>query len=414
MSAEVTRLENGLRIVSESRRSVETVAIGVWVDVGARFETQEQNGLTHCLEHMLFKGTKTRSARDIAFEIEAVGGHMNAYTSRDNTTYYARVLKGDMGLAVDLLADLVLNSVCDAEELEREKEVILQEIGQTLDTPDDIVFDHLQSVAFKGQAIGRTILGEVETVRAFRRENLLAFLDQHYLASNIVISAVGNLDHDELVAMVTEKFANLKSGKREAPEKAHFVGGAHLENRPLEQLHFTLGWPGVSYHDDRYYAHQLYSTILGGGMSSRLFQEVRESRGLAYSIYSFSSSHAETGLFGIYAGTSPDMVEGLVNVLENEMKDLADGPNKQEFQIAAAQLKAGLMMALEATTSRMEQLGRQLLVFDRVIPVDEMVGKVEAVTADSIAAVGQEILESGAPSVAAVGDSASFEPMFNA
>lgn len=412
MSAQVTRLENGLRIVSESRRSVETVAIGVWVDVGARFETLVQNGLTHCLEHMLFKGTKTRSARDIAFEIEAVGGHMNAYTSRDNTTYYARVLKGDMALAVDLLADLVLNSVCDADELEREKEVILQEIGQTLDTPDDIVFDHLQSVAFKGQAIGRTILGEVDTVRAFRRENLLEFLDQHYLTSNIVVSAVGNLDHEELVAMVADKFANLKSGTREAPEKAHFVGGAHMENRPLEQLHFTLGWPGVSYHDDRYYAHQLYSTILGGGMSSRLFQEVRESRGLAYSIYSFSSSHAETGLFGVYAGTSPEMVNELVSVIDDEMADVASGPNEQEFQIASAQLKAGLMMALEATTSRMEQLGRQILIFDRIIPVEEMIGNVDAVTTDDVASVGQELIRSGKPSLAAVGESAPLEPMF--
>ena len=408
MSAQVTRLESGLRVVSESRRSVETVAIGVWVDVGARFETLAQNGLTHCLEHMLFKGTKTRSARDIAFEIEAVGGHMNAYTSRDNTTYYARVLKEDMPLAVDLLADLVLNSVCDAEELEREKEVILQEIGQTLDTPDDIVFDHLQSVAFKGQAIGRTILGEADTVRAFRRENLLAFLEQHYLASNIVISAVGNLDHQELVAMVADKFDALKAGNREAPEKAAFVGGVHIENRPLEQLHFTLGWPGVSYHDSRYYAHQLYSTILGGGMSSRLFQEVRESRGLAYSIYSFSSSHAETGLFGIYAGTSPDMVNELTSVINDEMVDLTNGPNEQEFQIASAQLKAGLMMALEATTSRMEQLGRQILIFDRIIPVEEMVGNVEAVTPEEVASVSQELVQSGKPSLAAVGESTAF------
>lgn len=412
MTTQLTRLDNGLRIVSESRRTVETVAIGVWVDVGARYETLAQNGLTHCLEHMLFKGTRNRSARDIAFEIEAVGGHMNAYTSRDNTTYYARVLKEDLKLAVDLLSDLVLNSVCDAHELEREKDVILQEIGQTLDTPDDIVFDNLQSVAFKDQPIGRTILGDAETVKAFTRESLLAFLDQHYLASNVVVSAVGNLDHKELVDIVAKKFGALKVGHRDKPSAAHYVGGRHVVNRELEQLHLTLGWPGVSFHDDRYYAHQIYSTILGGGMSSRLFQEVREHRGLAYSVYSFTSSHAETGLFGIYAGTSPELLNDLVPVLHNEMGALSDGPTEQEFQVAKAQLKAGLMMALEATTSRMEQLGRQILVFDRIIPVTELVDNVERVQAADVANVAGAIIETGALSVATVGDSRSVEAVF--
>lgn len=409
MSVQVTKLPSGLRIVSESRRTVETVAIGVWVDVGARFETETQNGLTHCLEHMLFKGTKNRSARDIAFEIESVGGHMNAYTSRDNTTYYARVLKEDLPLAVDLLGDLVINSVCDAEELEREKDVILQEIGQTLDTPDDIVFDHLQSVAFKDQPIGRTILGDAATVRGFNREGLMSFLGSHYLASNIVVSAVGNLDHSQLVEIVAEKFDDLSTGEREKPEPAQYVGGIRLEQRDLEQLHITLGWPGVSYHDDNYYAHQLYSTILGGGMSSRLFQEVREQLGLAYSVYSFSSSHAETGLFGIYAGTSPNLLADMVPVIRHEMNALADGPTEQEFQIARAQLKAGLLMALEATTSRMEQLGRQLLLFDRIIPVQEMIDNVDGVSTNDVAAVAKEFAGIEQPSIAAVGNSAIVE-----
>lgn len=404
MTVRTTKLASGLRVVSESRRTVETVTIGVWVDVGARFESKEQNGLTHCLEHMLFKGTETRSARAIAFEIEAVGGHMNAYTSRDNTTYYARVLKEDIDLAVDLLADLVLNSVCDAEELEREKDVILQEIGQTRDTPDDIVFDHLQSVAFKNQAIGRTILGEPETVRAFNRNSLMSFLAAHYLAGNIVISAAGNLDHDALVKLVEKKFARLPTGTRKQPAAARYVGGVHLQDRDLEQLHLTLGWPGVSYHDDSYYAHQIYSTILGGGMSSRLFQEVREHRGLAYSVYSFSSSHSETGLFGIYAGTSPDMIAELMPVLKKEMTALAEGPTEEEFQVARAQMKAGLLMALEATTSRMEQLGRQMLLFDRVIPVPEMIGNVEGVSRQDVAEVAGSFLVGDPPSVAAVGD----------
>ena len=404
MTVQVTKLPSGLRVVSENRRTVETVAIGVWVDVGARFETEAENGLTHCLEHMLFKGTKTRSARDIAFEIESVGGHMNAYTSRDNTTYYARVLKEDLSLAVGLLGDLVINSVCDAKELEREKDVILQEIGQTLDTPDDIVFDHLQSVAFKGQPIGRTILGEADNVRSFNRDGLMSFLSAHYLASTVVISAVGNLDHEQLVALAAEKFEKLPTGTRSKPEAASYVGGTHLHERELEQLHLTLGWPGVSFHDDNYYAHQLYSTILGGGMSSRLFQEVREHRGLAYSVYSFSSSHAETGLFGIYAGTSPSLLADMVPVIKGEMEALVDGPTEQEFQIARAQLKAGLLMALEATTSRMEQLGRQVLLFDRVIPVQEMIDNVDGVTVQDVGMVAAEFAAVKQPSVAAVGD----------
>lgn len=404
MTVQVTKLPSGLRVVSENRRTVETVAIGVWVDVGARFETEAENGLTHCLEHMLFKGTKTRSARDIAFEIESVGGHMNAYTSRDNTTYYARVLKEDLPLAVGLLGDLVINSVCDAKELEREKDVILQEIGQTLDTPDDIVFDHLQSVAFKNQPIGRSILGDADNVRGFSRDGLMNFLSTHYLASTVVVSAVGNLDHEQLVALAAEKFERLPTGTRSKPEAARYVGGTHLHERELEQLHLTLGWPGVSFHDDSYYAHQIYSTILGGGMSSRLFQEVREHRGLAYSVYSFSSSHAETGLFGIYAGTSPSLLADMVPVIKGEMEALVDGPTEQEFQIARAQLKAGLLMALEATTSRMEQIGRQVLLFDRVIPVQEMIDNVDSVTEQDVGMVAAGFAAVEQPSVAAVGD----------
>ncbi|MEX0298974.1 MAG: M16 family metallopeptidase, partial [Kordiimonas sp.] len=209
MSAQITRLPSGLRIVSESRRSVETVSVGVWVDAGARHEPKQLNGVTHFLEHMLFKGTSTRSARDIVFEIEAVGGHMNAYTTRDNTTYYARVLKGDLPLAVDVLADIIQNSVCAEAEIEREKEVILQEVGQALDTPDDIVFDHLQASAYGDQAIGRTILGEPETIKSFKQADLLGYLRRNYVASNIVISAVGNLKHEELVKLVEDKLGGL-------------------------------------------------------------------------------------------------------------------------------------------------------------------------------------------------------------
>lgn len=403
MSVEVTRLPSGLRIVSESRPQLQTVAVGMWVDIGARHEPLKLNGITHCLEHMLFKGTKRRSARDIAAEIEAVGGQMNAYTSRDNTTYYARVMKDDLPLAFDVLADIILNSQCDDHELTREKEVILQEIGQALDTPDDIVFDHLQDAAFRDQAIGRSILGTAESVRSFSSADLRSYLTTNYTASNIVVSAVGNLEHKQLVALAEEKLADLKSGEASKATGARFTGGDIREKRDLEQVHVTAAWPGVSFQDENYYAMQVYSTILGGGMSSRLFQEVRENRGLAYSVYSFTSSHQDVGMLGIYAGTGPEMAEGMMPVIKGEMEALTKGPTDEEFKIAVAQLKSGLVMALEATTSRMEQMGRQMLVFDRLIPIEEMIGNVEAVTPEDVARTAGQVLDQSDIAMAIVG-----------
>ena len=403
MTLEITTLANGLRIVSERRADLETVAVGLWTDVGARHESKKLNGISHFLEHMLFKGTERRTAKDIVLDIEAVGGQMNAYTTRDNTTYYARVLKDDLALAVDVLADIVMNSVCDPKELEREKEVILQEIGQALDTPDDVVFDHLQAVAYGDQALARPILGEPDGIKKFTQDDLLSYLRGNYVGVNTVISAVGNLDHDLLVKTVEAKLGHMPMGVKRKPVAMHYVGGRKTEKRDLEQVHVTAAWPGCSYHDDSYYATQVYSTILGGGMSSRLFQEVREVRGLAYSVYSFSSSHEDTGLFGIYAGTGPDMVGQLAPVIKGEMASLAKGPETLEFKVAVSQLKASLMMALEATTSRMEQLGRQLLVFDRIIPVQEMLDNVDSVKPLDVKLLGQSFLDSNATSTAIVG-----------
>lgn len=409
MTVELTTLKNGLRVVSETRRTVETVSVGVWVDVGARHESLEQNGLTHFLEHMLFKGTKSRSAKDIAFEIEAVGGHMNAYTSRDNTTYYARVLKEDMRLAVDVLSDLLTNSLFDKAEIEREKDVVLQEIGQSLDTPDDVVFDHLQAEAFKNQPMGRTILGPAENVRAFSQDGLFDFLRQNYFADSMVISAVGNHDHKELVECVEACFGCIGNRERPKPIPATYVGGQRFEAKDLEQVHLTYGWQGVSFNDPQFYAYQLYSTILGGGMSSRLFQRVREELGLAYSVYSFSSSHADAGLFGIYAGTGAETISGLTPVIREEMEALTKGPTELEFRAAKAQMKSGILMALEATSSRMEQLGRQLLMFDRLIPISEITANIEAVTPDDVSHVARQIVSSDNPSIAAIGDAVALK-----
>ena len=403
MTVEISCLPNGLRIVSEARLDLETVSVGIWTDVGARHESKNLNGVSHFLEHMLFKGTKSRSAKDIVLDIESVGGQMNAYTTRDNTTFYARVLKNDMNLALDVLSDMVLNSVCDPKEIEREKDVILQEIGQALDTPDDVVFDHLQKVAYADQAIARPILGEPETIKLFQQDDLLGYLRQNYTGANMVVSAVGNLDHKQLVATVEANLGGLPAGIRQKSTGAQYHGGRQVEQRELEQIHVAAAWPGYSYHDNEYYALQVYSMILGGGMSSRLFQEIREERGLAYSVYSFCSSHNDTGLFGIYAGTGPKLVGELAPVIKAEMENLAKGPEAMEFKVATAQLKASLMMALEATTSRMEQLGRQLLVFDRIIPISEMLANVDKVTPKDVERIAETFAKSNAASIAIVG-----------
>jgi predicted Zn-dependent peptidase len=403
LTPKITTLSNGLRIVSEHRPDLETVAVGVWADVGARHEDTRLNGVSHFLEHMLFKGTHSRSAKDIVLDIESVGGQINAYTTRDNTTYYARVLKDDLDLALDVLSDIVVNSVCDPKEIEREKDVILQEIGQALDTPDDVVFDHLQAAAYGNHALARPILGEPDIIKAFTQDDLLGYLRSNYVGSKMVVSAVGNLDHDALVKTVQAKLGHIPKGEVKRPDAASYQGGRKVEKRDLEQVHLALAWPGCSFHDDDYYAMQVYSTILGGGMSSRLFQEVREERGLAYSVYSFSSSHADTGLFGIYAGTGPELLGDLSPVIKAQMQELANGPEALEFKVAVAQLKASLMMALEAPTSRMEQLGRQLLVFDRLIPIPEMLANVDAVTSEDVAQLGERLVSSKEATVAIVG-----------
>lgn len=403
MSIEQTTLPNGLRIVSEYRRSVETVSVGVWVNVGSRYESPELNGITHFLEHMLFKGTERRSARDIAYEIERVGGHMNAYTTRDYTTYYARVLKEDMPLAVDMLADIIQNSKLENNEIKREQEVVIQEIGQALDTPDDLVFDMLQDIAYKDQALGRTILGQPENVRSFTKETLRGFMDSHYTAKNMVLAAAGKVNHAELVALAEKLFADLPTGDLKPFDTATYTPNTIIDPKSLEQSHVTLGFPAVGFHHDDYYALQIYSMALGGGMSSRLFQEVRESRGLAYSIYCFANCFADHGLFGVYGGTSPDLVPEMVQVTLDQMKDISVNMTAEELDVARAQLKAGLLMAIEATTSRIEQMGRQILFFDRVIPIDEMISKMEEVNLGQVKTYAESLIEGDQMTSAIVG-----------
>lgn len=411
MTVQVSHLQNGMRVVTHAMPHVETVAIGVWVDVGARYESEAENGLSHLLEHMAFKGTERRSARRIAEEIEAVGGYLNAYTSREHTTYYARALKDDLPLALDILGDILQHSTFETHELAREREVILQEIGQAQDTPDDIVFDHLQEVAFPGQPLGRSILGTTERVSSFQREAVQAYMNAHYRARHMVLAAAGDLDHDALVAAAEDTFGSLLSERGSTFENGVYAGGEARDERALEQLHLTLGFSGFAYDDPDYYALQVFSTVLGGGMSSRLFQEVREERGLAYSVYSFASSHADSGLFGIYAGTSPEFAGELVNVVADECHKLTDSVDEDELMRARAQLKTGLMMSLESTSSRIEQMGRQMLIFDRPLGVAEMCDAVDVVDSNAIARVGARLL-GGDVSLAAVGPGGTL-PEFN-
>ena len=409
MTVQLDTLPNGLRVVSDDMPHLETTSVGVWVDTGARNEAAEINGISHLLEHMAFKGTERRSARAIAEEVEAVGGSLNAYTSAEHTAYFARVLKADVPLAVDILADILQHSTFEDSELERERAVVIQEIGQTHDTPDDVIFDHFQMAAYPDQALGRSILGTVERVEGFASEQLRGYMARHYHAERMVICAAGAVDHRRLVELAAESFDGLAANPGESPEPARYDGGSYREPRDLEQIHFLIGFDGFSYRDPDFYAAQVHSTILGGGMSSRLFQEVRERRGLAYAVHSFGSSYVDGGVVGVYAGTGAAEIETLVPVVCEEVGKLAAAVGGDEVARARSQLKAGLMMSLESSMSRCEQLGRQLLIFGRPIPIDELVAHIEAVDAAAVQRVGAR-LTATAPVVAALGPVDKLEP----
>lgn len=403
MKAEVTTLANGLRIVSETMPHVETATVGVWVDAGARHEDLETNGISHMLEHMAFKGTESRNAREIAEEIEAVGGYLNAYTSREQTTYYARVMKEDVPLGIDILSDILQHSVFDPAEVAREREVILQEIGQAIDTPDDLVFDLWQEAAFPEQPVGRSILGTPERVSSFDSDRIRGYMETHYRAPNMVVAAAGNLKHRELVDLAEEAFGELSFDPAPGHGPAEYKGGEHRVERELEQVHLVVGFDGVAYDDPDYYAAQVFSTVMGGGMSSRLFQEIREVRGLAYSIYAFSSSFIDSGSFGVYAGTSAGQANELLQVTADELKRAINDITPEEAARARAQIKAGLLMSLESSSARMEQLGRQLLIFGRPIPTAELIQHVEDVDVIALQRFGERLLTSGSATLAAVG-----------
>jgi predicted Zn-dependent peptidase len=402
MMTRVSTLANGLRIATDPFETVESVSLGIWIDIGTRHEPPEINGVAHFLEHMAFKGTERRSARAIAEEIEAVGGHVNAYTSRENTAYYAKVLKEDVPLALDVLADILQYSIFDPEELDRERTVILQEIGQANDTPDDIIFDHFQECAYPDQAMGRPVLGKPEIIRELGREAVIAYLRDHYSARRMVLAAAGNVEHEQLVDLAEKMLSGFPAERSVETEPAFYAGGEWREERDLEQLHLVLGFPGVVLSDPDFYAASVLSTAFGGGMSSRLFQEIREKRGLVYGIHSFVHGYRDGGLFGIYAGTGEEEVADLAPALCEEAMRLEDGLTEIELNRAKTQMKAGLLMSLESTSVRCEQLAQHLLIHGMPFDPADIVSRIDAVDDAAIRRV-IERWRTAPPTLAALG-----------
>jgi predicted Zn-dependent peptidase len=385
-------LANGFRIVSENMPGLESASIGIWVTAGGRHERPEQNGIAHFLEHMAFKGTKTRSALQIAEAIEDVGGYINAYTSREVTAYYARVLKDDVPLAMDVIGDILLNPVFDPREIEVERGVILQEIGQALDTPDDVIFDWLQEESYRDQALGRTILGPAERIRSFSRNDLQGFVDQHYGPGQMILAAAGAVDHEALVRLAEAQFGHMAPRPVPEPDAARFTGGGEARrDKQLEQAHFALALESPGYRDDEIYTAQIYASALGGGMSSRLFQEIREKRGLCYTIFAQAGAYADTGSTTIYAGTSGDQLADLAHITIDEMKRAAEDMREDEVARARAQMKAGMLMGLESPSNRAERLARLVQIWDRVPPLEDTVARIDAVTVAGVRALAERL-----------------------
>lgn len=404
MGVDISRLSNGLTIVTHTMAQIESVALGIWVKSGSRNERAEEHGIAHMLEHMAFKGTENRSAYQIATDIEDVGGEINAATSVETTAYFARVLKDDMPLAVDILADIITSSKFEEEELEREKQVVLQEINATQDTPDDIVFDYFTETAFRHQTIGRPILGTPDSVRSFTSDNLRSFMNEHYSADRMIVIATGAVEHEQFVREVESRLGSFRAHSV-APltDLANYVGGDFREYRNLKDAQVLIGFEGRAYHMRDYYASQILSIILGGGMSSRLFQEVREKRGLCYSIYAFHWGFSDTGLFGIHTATNEDGLAELVPVVLEELYKASKNISQKELDRARAQYRANLTMSRESPSSRMQMIARQMSLYGRPIPSSELMERLSLITVDRLADLAERLFIDSKPTLAAVG-----------
>jgi predicted Zn-dependent peptidase len=400
---QITTLPNGLRVATDEMKDVETVSVGVFVNTGSRNEIPEINGISHFLEHMAFKGTAKRNAKQIAEEFEGIGGRINAYTSKEKTVYYAKVLKKHAEFAVEFLADILQNSTFDKVELEKERGVILQEIAMTNDTPDDIIFDYFQETAYPQQALGRSILGPVKNIKKFSRETFSDYIGKQYNYKNMAVVAAGAIKESDLVKWSKKYFNQLGSNEIKAPQAGKYHGGDFRKEKKLEQINLVMGFKGLSYLDPNYYTAQILAMILGGGMSSRLFQEVREQRGLAYSIYAFNHSHCDSGIFGIYAGTTPEKTNELISATSSEIKKICEKISDKELQRVRTQFEAGLLMAKESTSTRMQRLGGEILSHDRLISDQEVLKKVLAVKKADVAKLAEKIFGGSKMTFAAIG-----------
>ena len=401
-------LPNGLKVVGEKLDHVRSCTVGVWVKVGSMNEAPEENGMSHFIEHMVFKGTTNRSARDIAEEMDMVGGQLNAFTSKECTCYYAKVTDDELRTAVDILADLALRPTFDEKELNKERGVVLEEIAMVEDTPDDLVHELLADAQFSG-SLRCPILGPASLIRRYSREDMVRYWSRHYVPQNMVLAIAGHYDWNaflELVNTYFDVFPN-QQGEPEAPfEPQHFVSGRKVKAKDTEQLHICLGFPGVESNCDEIYPLSIFNNALGGGMSSRLFQRIREELGMAYSVYSYASSYRGVGSFNIYAGTNPENGETVIRELQEQMQlFLKDGMTDKEVRSAKAQLRGGFLLGLESSSGRMQSLGRGMLLFNKTRTPEEVIAKIDAVTMEDTMALARRLL-CAEPSAAIVGKNA--------
>ena len=401
-----TRLPNGIRVLSEELADLASATVGIWVENGSRYEASAQSGISHFLEHLFFKGTERRTAMQIAEEIDAVGGVINAFTSKEYTCYYAKVLPEQLALALDVLGDIFLHSKFAEEEIERERSVILQEISQAEDTPDDYVHDLFGLAFWPGHPLSRPVAGSAETVGPLQRADFLRFLEVRYRPDRVLLSAAGKVRQDELVDVVSKTFGVLSGSTGVAVDQPPTPSaGLTVHHKPLEQVHICLGAPGIAHADpDRYAAH-LLSQALGGGMSSRLFQEVRERRGKAYSVYSFLPTFRDTGYLGVYVGTSAEWAREVLDVIQAELAKIArDGLGAEELARSKTQMKGGLVLGLETSDSRMSRIARNEIYFGRDVPLEEVAAGVDAVSNDDVVRVARTMFRPGALAVTVLGD----------
>jgi len=398
----LTTLNNGLRIITHSMPAFESVTFGVWNNVGSRDEQEEINGTAHFLEHMAFKGTTTKSAKQIAEKIDNVGGFMNAYTSEETTAYFVQILEQHLNEGIEVISDILQNSIFESAELERERGVILQEIGMYLDDPSEMVNDYWQKTAFPSQPLGRLIIGKKEIISSIKREKIVNFMNENYHPNKMVVSAAGKINHEKFVEDISNYMDNLPKGKVDGRIKASYKGGEYRQDKELEQIHLVLGFEGLDYFDEDYYALKIYSAIMGAGMSSRLFQEIREKRGLVYSIHAYARSFYDAGTFQVVAGTGEKQIKELLPVLCDELQRAPKNLTEKEIEKSKAQLKSATLMSRESTMSNASVGVHQIFTKGKLIDIKETLEKIQNVSKSSIERVAKKLLASK-PTIASIG-----------